>query len=1607
MLTSRLSNPMLAAVVAVLLAGGLLALAASREIPLGALKGTVVAQESGNPIDVWVSIRRADKPDETADYFHAEAVGGKFRFDHVPAGSYVLEVRSNWRSSPPIRVTIEEGKTEVLNVELAPGPAKLDLYVHQHIFTPDERPQVTCDGYVESSTLDVRVYKVDLDALLATHGGDLHELLGVQSYYGDWQSRVNLTDRPGLAPVESLSSPITKREAEGNFVQRIDLPRLRPGMYVIAVRGDDIQELDWLMVTSIGLITKAAAGRCLGFVVDLKTGAPVSGAEVVVYQDAETIARGRTGADGLVSLALPSGAHSEEAQRIIARSGESAAFVSAYLSSSEQAKHVVYAYTDRPVYRPGQKVYFRGIVRSREGDQYAVPAGKNVTVEVRDPNDTLVYRASKTTDRFGCYCGDLDLNPETATGTYSLVTTVGGQPGFGGEEAESPGQQGTTFYVAAYAKPEFAVKITFPKKRYTRGEVVRAKIRAEYYFGAPVANAKVSYIITQADYWPYEEEDNDYDSEGYQDYGGYGESIEEGKTTTDANGEALITFRADWPEPQEEYGWDTDQQFTVEARVVDASRREASGSGSVVATRGDFALEVNPDRYIAGPQTPVKVDIRAVDYDKRPVANQSVTVVVGRDYWTRGALEFRKIEERAVTTDASGHAALEFRPSRPGDIHVAATAYDGRGNRITASAWVWCTGEAYEEAAGTRYPDLKIITDKKTYTPGETARVLINAAKPGRTALVTVEGDRIYDQMIVPLKGKSTLIDIPVRDGYKPNFYIGVCFVRNKQFANQEARVKVSLATQKIDVKIEPNKTRYLPGEKAVYKISATDANGRPVTAELSLGVVDEAIYAIRPDDTIPILDYFYSRKPNEVATQFSFPEIYLSDPDKAAVSAKMPRQTSLRIRKRFLDTAFWLPNVTTGPQGIATVSFTMPDNLTTWRATVRAVTLDTRCGQATNTVLAQQDMLVRLQTPRFLIQGDTTTISAIVHNYTGSRDQVQVSFEAPGLQIDGRPRRTVTVEDQSSERIDWVVRAPKPGEFLITVKAKGSKTGDAMQLPVPVYPHGEERQWTRTGAINATGRSSFVIYVRRDSIPEATRLTVRLAPSLAGALLGSLDYLARYPYGCTEQTTSSFLPDVILWESFKDLGISNRKLQAALPDMVRTGLLRLYRFQMGDGGWGWCEYGKSDPWMTTYVCYGLVTARRAGFEVNAEVLRRGLERLDRVLRDKKADPETRAFACWVFALAGRDVSGELGELMDSSGLSAPTLAFPPFTRRVPAGPRRPVAGLSARTLAFISLALSELGLTDAARQAVRRLDSMAYVEPAFVHWTGYRDYSGGDIETTALALRAVLRADPTDARIHKIVAWLMKQRRGNYWYSTRDTAMTLYAMAEFLKHSKELSPNYTAEVRINGRRVAGLTFTRESIFEPDREISVSPLDVRKGRNEIEIRKLGPGNLYYTAALVQWAAKEHIPATVTGAGVTITRTYHKMPSRSDETGRLSALGRPVASASSGDVIYVRLTINATKPLQHLLVEDFIPAGCEIADRGHVDYWEWDYWYVGRDVRDERISIYVDRLKPGRYVAEYEMRASIPGSYRAMPAQVFGMYDPQVRATTAESEFEIR
>jgi hypothetical protein len=1601
--------------VAVLWLGGLVVYLAMQVTPVGGLRGIVLAEETGNPLPgarvqltgaaSWSApppsmlhgftlpqLRRQPWRAPAPTFEFRTHGDGRFIARRIPAGLYELRVTTRAHSLRPVTVRVTEGETSNLTLELSPGSPFLEVQTPWHTVTLEETPQVIVNGFITNQVVNFRFYRVDPETLFVKAQGSLQWLL--QSH--EPPRHQVIAGNPALTPAGQYSAEITRHDAEGVFRQRIDLPSLRgkPGIYLVAAQADSIEQITWVTVTKLGMIVKRWGTDVLSYVVDIKTGEPVPGAavELSLSSGAGSTSRpvqGQTDGEGLFQSRVAPKPGGE--QRLFARAEKdgSQAFTRVWMDSGEGAEQMrVYAYTDRPVYRPGHVVNFKGIARSFVNDSYLVPAAKPVEVQVWDPRETLVYKGDLTTDQYGGFDGQLRLNDEAATGLYRLVSTIDDRP------------HESYFKVAEYKKPEYSVEVKPGRERYIRGETIEAEVTAEYYFGAPVAGAEVKYSVFRSPYylspgWSDEEDVGDeYGDEGDGEYGGYGgEMILEGTAKTDERGLVRLTIPTTSATQRrlEEFGraeGPGDSEYRIEATVTDPSRRPVTETGSAIVTQGEFFMSAQPLKFISSPGEETPVEITAEDYDGKPVRGVRAAVTAGEEIWSRGQSRLETELRTTVTTDDKGKAVVRFTPAHDGFYRMEVTATDRRGNRIRTTGYLWVTGGAYADLS-VPYPEIEVIADKKQYRAGDTATFLINSKYKGATALVSVEGPRLYEKRLVPLKGTSTRVSVPIRQEYGPNFFFAVALIQNKHFANQQKRVKVSVEERQLQVTVKANKDRYAPGERATYEITTADWKGRPTAAEVSLGVVDESIYAIQSEMAEPILRFFYPPRENSVETTYSFWQIYL-DADKEAVS--------IEVRKRFPDTAYWNPRLVTGADGRGRVSFAMPDSLTTWRATARAITMDTAVGQVTEKVKCSKDLLVRLETPRFMTQKDRMTFSAIAHNYTRGEQALAMWLTAPGLKFVGRggdEKRMFSLGADGIKREDWQVSAPTPGTVDVTAYLKaGSGLSDGMQLPLPVLPHGRERMEWRSGA--ASGTISESLSVRRDAVPGASDLRVRLSPSLASAILGALDYLAQYPYGCTEQTMSAFLPDVIVARTLRELHLPNAKIERELPDMVQAGLSRLYGFQHSDGGWGWWRYDQSDPWMTAYVVFGLLTAKRSGFSVNDSFITGGVNWLARAAKQDVPQREPawhgarqRIYPLYVLALT------EKGEAADV-----------PLSRMY-----QNMGALDPYALSFLTAALLARGREAEARVCANRLWQKATGTQATLYWRGAADEGkGGGTETTAVAFRALYSLYPGDPRLLRIIRWLMLNREGNHWVSTRDTAFVLYAITEFVKQSQELTPDYQATVALNGKVIASRRVTQADLFAPEMEIRAPAGSLPSGTNVLTITKEGRGSLYYTLILRQFVGQEDMTELVTGSGISVNRQYYRMQtSRNPRTGEITIAPapRPATSFSPGEAVLVRLTVRAPQEYEFVIVEDPIPAGCEVAEQGGYMPYEWDRWWSDMDIRDEKVAVFARTLPRGSSTIEYHLRPQIPGDYHVMPTQVYSMYNPELRGSGAEARVTLR
>lgn len=1640
-----------ALLVAVLCIGLALRFAFSNETPMGTVKGRVLLSENHKLLP-GAEIHFYPVDEEEAHHRHRFALSnedGRFTVTHLPAGDYHVYANSASHAVQSQLVTVHEGQTTPLELTLTRSKAEFELKQHQKVFGTKEKATVGVSGYVETAkgardTMHLRLYRTRLSTLLQNPANE-EKLDSVGRSYDPAPKLPSALLHPkvGAAPqlVQDRDIALGGGDKEGFFYQKLNFDQMPTGLYLLDLKHTDKSVCAWLLVTDTAIIVKRAQNQLLAYAVDMQSGEPLPNSSVRAYKNGTVLAQSQTDAHGLASITLPQTgprrhasadggeegdgdeADSAKITTLVVRGDDESIITKDYYRNEDAGEFAVHAYTDRTIYRPGQTISFKGIVRRIKdmdavdpSKRYAVPANEPVTVEIRDKDSERILLTKLTTNRYGSYHGAVTLDPEAATGVYTLITTVRGE------------EHTHQIVIASYQKPEFSVALTPDKKRYHRGETVTMTLSAQYYFGAPVVGAKVKYNVYSSP--DYSDANDDSDSEepdasGEPDEAGfdsngenyYGSVEADGVATLDENGKAIIQFTAKGE--NDAIGAQADT-YTVNATVTEGEDREVSADGAATVVAGDFRLGVKPDGYVAAPGEATNVNLVARDYDGKPVPNVAIELEMGYHEWVRikndeegkYAYHYSQAGTLHATTGPDGRVTLPITAPRAGELYLKARAFDGARHKILATAYLWVASDQGGDL-GTEYADLSLLTDKKHYNPGETARVLINTSRIGQTVLVTVEGNRVYATQAVPIKQHSTVIRVPLPADYGPNVFLDACYVRQKHYATSEASLRVAAPGQGIQVKITSDRdsantmaksdggkpgegakltlARYAPQDKITYTVQTTDPQGKPVPAEVSFGVVDESIYALRKDSPRALWETFFPSRSNRVATEYSFAIQYLGDADKA--------EPQIATRKKFPDTAYWNPDLVTDEHGLATVSFNLPDNLTTWRATAMAHTLDTRIGRATEQVLVSKDFLVRLQTPRSLTQHDASRVVALVHNDTGVTQTAQVHLTAENLTIDGPAVQSLTLEPGKPGEAIWNVHSDGFGEAKLKVVAFTPKTNnvqftDGVETTLPIRAHGREIVTAFAGEVTDKNPETEVVRLDPKAVSELSRLTVHVTPSIAGSLVGATDYLIGFPYGCTEQTMSRFLPDLLVERALKMHGMPNVQHQEHLPRMVHAGLNRLYRFQHTEsGGWGWWEHDPDDAWMTAYVLYGLANARAEGYKVSDFAVNRGLKAAAKMAKAEKADPDNAAFLLYALALNG-DVATARSE-------------YDRILRLKPNG-----AGY-----AYLTLTAKQIGRDPL--PALELMNRQSEWADGTLHWKHHYQYERyswdwDDSEMTAMALRAQLAVNPSDARVAGILRWLMLHRTGDYWGSTRDTAWALAAFCDYLKSQGDYSVGGQVTIKLNGVARQTYTLTPDLLKEPQLTLRVPASELRPDKNDVTLERTGGSSpIFYSVEWKQIVGTEDIPALspppVEGQTLTVKREYLRLKPQKVGGDSWSLQTEPTNNQlAQGDRIRVRLTINAPRDMAYVLVEDPFPAGCEVNERGDAsEVVEWGYWWQGVDVRDDRIAFFVKTLTKGQHVIEYNLRAQTPGKYHSLPTLVQGMYTPETRAETAESRVEIR
>jgi uncharacterized protein YfaS (alpha-2-macroglobulin family) len=1001
-----------------------------------------------------------------------------------------------------------------------------------------------------------------------------------------------------------------------------------------------------LVVSRYNLTLKKSMDGVLAWVTDLRSGDVVPGVDVAALRGTRVLANGTTDQDGIFEGEYTSADRWESVYAFTGdrdNPGEDFCVGGTGWSNGISAwdfdlpvayyeePYTAYFFTERPIYRPGQTVYFKGILRGDDDAHYSLPPeDAEVGVTIWDAQGTEVYAEKLPVSDMGTVEGELELGEEASLGSYSLQVNY------------KDLYYGISFLVAEYRKPEFQVEVETDAAEYAHGDEINVTAQATYFFGGAVADAQVRYAVLSADYyfnytgggwWDFT--DADYSSwwDWYGRRSAYGELIAEGEGVTDAEGRFTFSVDADIAEKV------NSQRFTLEVTVTDINDQEVSNRTEALVHKGTYYIGLQPERYVGRVGEDVGVNIITVDWASEPAAGKDLTVVFsehnwysvrkqaedGRYYW-ESVVEDTPVHTTTATTDAKGKASASFVPEKGGVYKATAIGQDERRNEVRSSTYMWVSGRAYVSWRMDNNDRIDLVTDKRQYQVGDTATILIPHTYQGEVqALVTVERGTVYDYWVETLETNSEQLQIPITEEMIPNVYVSVVIVKGVDESNLYpsfkvgyARLSIETTEKELTIEMTPDKSaepdkgldeHYGPGDKVSYDILVTDSAGQPVEAELALSLVDLAVLTLADRRQADIVSHFWRERGVGVDTASGL--VLSIDRVTQEVGEEVKGlggggggEEFGPVRKDFRDTAYWDAVVTTDEDGKAQVSADLPDNLTTWRMSAWGVTAETLVGESQVDVVSTKDLLVRPVAPRFFVVGDEALLAAVVHNNTQDDLEVVVSFEAEGLEVGKSASEQVSIPAGDKVKVEWPVVVEDVSEVELLFGAKSSLYADAVEIPLPVYRYSTPEVVATSGVIKSDGERLEAVALPPSFDPTQGELAVHVEPSLAAGMTDGLDYLEHFPYECTEQTVSRFLPNVITYRAYKELGLDRPDLAERLPGQVSVGLQRLYNRQHYDGGWGWWINDESNPYLTAYVMLGLIEAERAGFTVDEEVVR-------------------------------------------------------------------------------------------------------------------------------------------------------------------------------------------------------------------------------------------------------------------------------------------------------------------------------------------------------------------------------------------------------------------
>lgn len=1440
-----------------------------------------------------------------------------------------------------------------------------------------------------------------------------------------WQQDISTAD-------EQLESVLLELDRQG--------AALTPGIYLYGLDAPGLEiapQPFMLVVSNLQVTLKRSEEQLFAWIVDLRSGMPAADKPFALYTATGIADNCTTDADGRCVFVLPEDMD-PYASLVVAggQPGEEDFTIGmdrwtmglsgwdfGLTTYRTQEDTFAYVYTDRPIYRPGQEVHFRVVVREQENARYNLPDLGQIHLDVYGDYEVttgevpLLESIPLSLSAYGSSTGTFLLPEDASPGYYSVRI----------REIED---SFLSFTVAEYRKPEIDLQVNFSRDQWLAGADLSAQVQAEYYFGAPAAGTPVHWALyTQPDQlsMPFGYQTGLHDfawldmapwSPGFPSLGAL---VAEGNADTDDLGNIDLQIAYETIRSSLEAGGR--QRLALEVTIRDESEHPVSARGESILNPEEYYIGVRTEQWSGNAGAPLGFAIQTSGWDQSAYPGVAMTAVLQKIRWVpvrdpvsgflRSEPEYSQVSGVELTSDSQGQARIELTPGEPGTYLLAVSSGGAR-----TEVMVWVGGAGSVSWPNLPNQQLPLTLDQERYQVGDTALLFIPNPFEKALALITVERANVVRSYVQEINQPSLNYPLQILAEDAPNIYVGVTLINiagdELDFRQGYASLPVDPDALTLEVSMAASHEQPLPGEDVILSLLVTDSQGNPVEGEFTVSVVDKAVLALVEPNAAGIVEAFFGLQSLGVQTSLSL----------AAYVGRFPRPDANGIgggggaelqapalRQDFRDTAFWSGIIQTDSLGRVDIPVALPDNLTTWVVQARGLTLDTRVGEAQIELVASKDLLVRPIVPRFLVSGDEVEFGAVVHNNTTESLPVDIALQVSGIGLSAETPETLRIilDAGSQQRVNWsgVVQGVDAVEMVFsassgTLSDTTTPEGGAIEVLHYLAP----QTFGTSGVLIEQSEVLEVISLPVGDELGGGSLTVELAPSLAAAILEEIEALEAYPHDFTEAILSRMLPNLKMLDAVQTFGLDSAARVEALSAEIRTSIDHLSRLQDGMGGWGWTAGAESDPFISSYVLFGLSLASQQGFFVDPAMIAQAQDYLLQALPLPASQEENWQFERLVFQYYSLFTSG-IGDV-DSNDL------VPYLDRLNP----------WARALLYL-MQVEQYPGNETMASAQNGLASLANQTATGVSWANVHpspENFSSTILNTAVSIYALAKIDPASSLLSGGVRYLMVHRKASgSWSSSYESAWVLSALIDAMKASGELQADFAYSVRLNTEEL--LSGTAEGVDSLTAVTAVAPFErlFAGAPNALRVRKeAGTGRLYYRAYLQAYLPAQEAEAI--DRGISVERQYRLWQSN------CSLVDCPVIEqyslSGTDSPVLVQISITVPEDMYYVVVEDWLPAGAEIADpnlltaeqgsagvsglpafssEGYVD---GGWYFEAPQIHDEHIRWVAQRLSAGTYVLTYRFSPYLAGIYQVIPARAYQYYFPEVEGSSPGTVFNI-